>query len=211
MPLSCTSACARTHTHTHTHTHIHTHTKHTHKQHTHAHTRNHTQIHTHVCIHAHMQSHTETHTYAYKHTCIHAYTHTHTHTHTHAHTQAVLEVSGHKQLLEHNPTLRKLVGMRTPYIDPINILQVCVEKRELVRLPPQAVTVTVFMSMVVYCVSIAKIMRVFVKTRNTHFSTVDTLTKHHLCVPWQIMWLRAPQVVYTMAPTSLLQKPQRVK
>jgi len=39
--------------------------------------------------------------------------------------QAVLEVSGHKQLLEHNPTLRKLVGMRTPYIDPINILQVC--------------------------------------------------------------------------------------
>uniref|UniRef100_A0A7S3VSI5 phosphoenolpyruvate carboxylase n=2 Tax=Dunaliella tertiolecta TaxID=3047 RepID=A0A7S3VSI5_DUNTE len=43
--------------------------------------------------------------------------------------RAVLEVSGHKQLLEHNPTLRKLVGMRTPYIDPINILQVEVLRR----------------------------------------------------------------------------------
>lgn len=36
----------------------------------------------------------------------------------------VLEVSGHKQLLEHNPTLRRLIQMRNPYIDPIHHLQV---------------------------------------------------------------------------------------
>jgi hypothetical protein len=35
-----------------------------------------------------------------------------------------LEVSGHKQLLQHNPTLRRLIQMRNPYIDPINIMQV---------------------------------------------------------------------------------------
>ncbi len=38
--------------------------------------------------------------------------------------QAVLAVSGHKVLLEHNPTLRALIKMRNPYIDPINIMQV---------------------------------------------------------------------------------------
>jgi len=43
--------------------------------------------------------------------------------------RAVLDVSGHKQLLEHNPTLRRLINMRNPYIDPINIMQVEVLRR----------------------------------------------------------------------------------
>ncbi|KAJ9505432.1 hypothetical protein QJQ45_009474, partial [Haematococcus lacustris] len=43
--------------------------------------------------------------------------------------RAVLLVSGHKMLLEHNPTLRKLIQMRNPYIDPINIMQVEVLRR----------------------------------------------------------------------------------
>lgn len=33
-------------------------------------------------------------------------------------------MSGHKALLEHNPTLARLIHMRNPYIDPINIMQV---------------------------------------------------------------------------------------
>lgn len=34
------------------------------------------------------------------------------------------QVTGHERLLDSNPTLRKLINMRNPYIDPINILQV---------------------------------------------------------------------------------------
>jgi len=37
---------------------------------------------------------------------------------------AVLEVTGHTRLLEDNARLRRLIEMRNPYIDPINILQV---------------------------------------------------------------------------------------
>jgi hypothetical protein len=33
-------------------------------------------------------------------------------------------VTGHHRLLETNPALRRLIEMRNPYIDPINILQV---------------------------------------------------------------------------------------
>jgi len=33
-------------------------------------------------------------------------------------------VTGHHHLLDTNPTLRRLIEMRNPYIDPINILQV---------------------------------------------------------------------------------------
>jgi hypothetical protein len=43
----------------------------------------------------------------------------------HSHTKAVLLVSGHKALLHHSPTLQRLIEMRNPYIDPINIMQVC--------------------------------------------------------------------------------------
>jgi hypothetical protein len=35
-----------------------------------------------------------------------------------------LQVTGHHRLLETNPALRRLIEMRNPYIDPINILQV---------------------------------------------------------------------------------------
>ena len=34
------------------------------------------------------------------------------------------KVTGHQHLCQHNPTLRRLIEMRNPYIDPINILQV---------------------------------------------------------------------------------------
>lgn len=37
---------------------------------------------------------------------------------------AVLAVTGHSRLLEDNAKLRRLIEMRNPYIDPINILQV---------------------------------------------------------------------------------------
>lgn len=46
----------------------------------------------------------------------------------------VLEVSGHHRLCEHNPKLRRLVEMRNPFIDPINILQVEILRR--LRLDP---------------------------------------------------------------------------
>ena len=41
---------------------------------------------------------------------------------------AVLRVSGHHQLLEANPVLRRSIDVRNPYVDPINLVQV-----ELVR------------------------------------------------------------------------------
>lgn len=37
---------------------------------------------------------------------------------------AAAQVTGHNKLLETNPALRRLIEMRNPYIDPINILQV---------------------------------------------------------------------------------------
>jgi phosphoenolpyruvate carboxylase len=36
----------------------------------------------------------------------------------------VLLVSGHRQLLENNPVLRRSIDVRNPYVDPINLLQV---------------------------------------------------------------------------------------
>ncbi|GIL72820.1 hypothetical protein Vretimale_4503 [Volvox reticuliferus] len=42
---------------------------------------------------------------------------------------AICAVTGHAHLLDNNPTLRKLISMRNPYIDPINILQVEVLRR----------------------------------------------------------------------------------
>lgn len=43
--------------------------------------------------------------------------------------KAVLEVTGHQRLCENNATLRHLIQMRNPYIDPINILQTEILKR----------------------------------------------------------------------------------
>ena len=38
--------------------------------------------------------------------------------------QVLLDVMGQKTLLANNPTLARLIQMRNPYVDPINILQV---------------------------------------------------------------------------------------
>jgi phosphoenolpyruvate carboxylase len=36
----------------------------------------------------------------------------------------VLDITGHSQLLENNPVLRRSIDVRNPYVDPINLLQV---------------------------------------------------------------------------------------
>ncbi|BDA47382.1 probable phosphoenolpyruvate carboxylase [Coccomyxa sp. Obi] len=43
--------------------------------------------------------------------------------------QSILQVTGHQHLCQNNPTLRRLIEMRNPYIDPINILQVEILRR----------------------------------------------------------------------------------
>jgi phosphoenolpyruvate carboxylase len=37
---------------------------------------------------------------------------------------AVLAVTGHRDLIESNPVLRRSIDVRNPYVDPINLLQV---------------------------------------------------------------------------------------
>jgi phosphoenolpyruvate carboxylase len=37
---------------------------------------------------------------------------------------SVLAITGHAQLLEDNPVLRRSIDVRNPYVDPINLLQV---------------------------------------------------------------------------------------
>lgn len=39
-------------------------------------------------------------------------------------TTVVREVTGHMNLLESNPVLRRSIDVRNPYVDPINIVQV---------------------------------------------------------------------------------------
>jgi len=39
-------------------------------------------------------------------------------------TKALLTVTGHAELLEDNPVLKRSIGLRNPYVDPINIVQV---------------------------------------------------------------------------------------
>ena len=39
-------------------------------------------------------------------------------------TEALLSVTGHAELLEDNPVLKRSIGVRNPYVDPINIVQV---------------------------------------------------------------------------------------
>jgi phosphoenolpyruvate carboxylase len=38
--------------------------------------------------------------------------------------RAVLQITGHKDLLDDNPVLRRSIDVRNPYVDPINLLQV---------------------------------------------------------------------------------------
>lgn len=37
---------------------------------------------------------------------------------------AVLSITGHARLSENNPTLRHLIAMRSPHVDPLNVMQV---------------------------------------------------------------------------------------
>jgi phosphoenolpyruvate carboxylase len=38
--------------------------------------------------------------------------------------RGVLEVAGHRELLQENPVIRRSIDVRNPYVDPINLLQV---------------------------------------------------------------------------------------
>jgi phosphoenolpyruvate carboxylase len=38
--------------------------------------------------------------------------------------RGVLDLSGHRELLESNPVIRRSIGVRNPYVDPINLVQV---------------------------------------------------------------------------------------
>jgi len=49
---------------------------------------------------------------------------------------AILQVTGHRQLLDHDPVLQRAVRQRNPYIDPLNFIQVSLLRR-LRALPDQ--------------------------------------------------------------------------
>ena len=38
--------------------------------------------------------------------------------------EMVLDITGHRQLLDNNAVLRRSIDVRNPYVDPINLLQV---------------------------------------------------------------------------------------
>ncbi len=38
--------------------------------------------------------------------------------------EALLEVTGHRELVGDNPVLRRSINVRNPYVDPINLVQV---------------------------------------------------------------------------------------
>ena len=48
-------------------------------------------------------------------------------------TAVVLEVTGHKELLESNPVLRRSIDVRNPYVDPINLVQVELLRRARIQ------------------------------------------------------------------------------
>jgi phosphoenolpyruvate carboxylase len=43
--------------------------------------------------------------------------------------ERLLAVSGHRSLLEHNPVLQRSIGVRNPYVDPINLVQIEILRR----------------------------------------------------------------------------------
>ncbi len=42
---------------------------------------------------------------------------------------AILDVTGHRQLLEDNAVLRRSIDVRNPYVDPVNLVQIELLKR----------------------------------------------------------------------------------
>jgi phosphoenolpyruvate carboxylase len=38
--------------------------------------------------------------------------------------EAILRVTGHRELVENNPVLRRSIDVRNPYVDPINLVQI---------------------------------------------------------------------------------------
>lgn len=48
-------------------------------------------------------------------------------------TKAVLTVTGHPTLLANNPNLKRLLEMREPYIEPLNILQVRAQRERWMK------------------------------------------------------------------------------
>ena len=42
----------------------------------------------------------------------------------HTTVDAMLQVTGHERLLEHNRVLRRSIDVRNPYVDPVNLVQV---------------------------------------------------------------------------------------
>jgi phosphoenolpyruvate carboxylase len=43
--------------------------------------------------------------------------------------RAILDVTGHRVLVESNPVLRRSIDVRNPYVDPINLVQIEVVRR----------------------------------------------------------------------------------
>ena len=44
-------------------------------------------------------------------------------------TAAVLKITGRGTLLQDNPVLKRSIGVRNPYVDPINLIQIEILKR----------------------------------------------------------------------------------
>jgi phosphoenolpyruvate carboxylase len=43
--------------------------------------------------------------------------------------RGVLDLSGHRELLESNPVIRRSIDVRNPYVDPINLVQIELMRR----------------------------------------------------------------------------------
>jgi phosphoenolpyruvate carboxylase len=57
--------------------------------------------------------------------------------------RGVLEVTGHSELLESNPVIRRSIDVRNPYVDPINLVQIELLRR--IRQQPDAAVRTALM------------------------------------------------------------------
>ena len=47
--------------------------------------------------------------------------------------RTLLQVTGHAQLLEENPVLRRSIDVRNPYVDPLSLMQVSLLRRQRER------------------------------------------------------------------------------